>query len=674
MPLPPKNLLSDESSPYLLQHKDNPVHWRPWSRGALEEAQALDRPILLSVGYAACHWCHVMAHESFEDDRVAAVMNRLFINIKVDREERPEIDQIYMAALTATGEQGGWPLTMFLSPDGKPFWGGTYFPKEQRYGRAGFIDVLEAVYKAWQEKKADLTKSAEALSAHVQSQLSPLSTPARLSSETLQKLASKIHEMIDHEMGGLRGAPKFPNAPFMKVLWLNWLQNGVPEHRDAVIHSLRTMLSGGIYDHVGGGLARYATDDRWLVPHFEKMLYDNAQLIHMMSWIYGENGDDLFRMRIEETVGWLLRDMRVPDGAFAASLDADSEGEEGLFYLWRQAEIENILGKNDTNQLLQTFSLAQPEGWHGDPILHRLNNPHYLGADTESSLRAMLERLRSERDKRPAPGRDDKILVDWNGMAIAAVADASRLLDRPDWLEAAQTAFHFIGESMIEGRLPHSIRGAKMLFPALATDYAAMISAASSLYQSTGDEALRAQALQWVETLRTWHGDAEGAGFYLTASDSDDVPIRIRGDVDEATPSAASQIIEAMSKLASLGGDADFQKRLSEIVDAALGRAQKQAYGQVGLIYAASLTHQPIKLVMVEPKDPSLFVPVANRRLDPRRVDIVVRKDDQMQPLPGGAMVDPTKPAAYLCVGQSCSPPITTADELMQALRPDAIR
>ncbi|TJW87480.1 MAG: thioredoxin domain-containing protein, partial [Mesorhizobium sp.] len=286
MTLPARNLLAEEASPYLQQHSDNPVHWRAWSPDALAEAREHGRPILLSIGYAACHWCHVMAHESFENDAVAAVMNRLFVNIKVDREERPDIDQIYMAALHAMGEQGGWPLTMFLTPDGKPFWGGTYFPREARYGRPGFVQVLEAVDKAWREKQQSLAESADGLTVHVEQRLAGAKGKAVLDRDTLADLAARLDGMIDRDLGGLRGAPKFPNAPFMQTLWLSWLRDGRTTHRDAVLTSLEKMLAGGIYDHVGGGLSRYSTDAEWLVPHFEKMLYDNAQLVRMCNWAY----------------------------------------------------------------------------------------------------------------------------------------------------------------------------------------------------------------------------------------------------------------------------------------------------------------------------------------------------------------------------------------------------
>jgi len=667
MALPAKNLLSNETSPYLLQHKDNPVHWRPWSAEALQEARETDRPILLSVGYAACHWCHVMAHESFENPKIAEAMNRHFVNIKVDREERPEIDQIYMAALSATGEQGGWPLTMFLDSDGNPFWGGTYFPPEQRYGRPGFPQVLEAVNAAWENKRTDLLKSATALKSHVETRLSPASGRSASPSALLDDLAPKILRMIDMELGGLRGAPKFPNVPFMRILWLQALQSGDVSSTEAVLFSLKSMLSGGIYDHVGGGLARYATDDQWIVPHFEKMLYDNAQLLRMLCWAYGETQNELFRYRIEETVGWLLREMRDVNGAFISSLDADTEGVEGQTYLWTEGELNSVLGA-DANRFLEVFSLAQPEGWEGAPILHRRLTPESQGRETETALRSMLDRLLEARNSRAQPGRDDKILVDWNGLTITALSEAGRTLGRRDWIEAAQTAFRFVCESMDHGRLPHSIRAGNRVFPGLTSDYACMISAAAALYQATGDATLLAQADAWRTVLDEWHADADATGYFLTASDAGDVPMRIRGDVDEAIPSATSQCIEALLALSVLHNGA-LGAHLGHVIEKALGRAASQTYGQAGTVYAAALAEEPMKLVMVEPDAEQVFVPVANRHLDPRRFDIVLSGAKEALELPGGVTVDPTRKAAYLCVGQTCLPPFDTANALEEALR-----
>ena len=656
MPLPQANLLSEETSPYLRQHKDNPVHWRPWSEATLAEARELDRPILLSVGYAACHWCHVMAHECFEDLEVAALMNRLYVNIKVDREERPDIDQIYMAALSATGEQGGWPLTMFLTPDAQPFWGGTYFPKQSRYGRPGFMQVLESIDRAWRDKPGELATSAEALKDHVDSRLSARQPAASETARVqLPALASGIHAMIDQSRGGLRGAPKFPNAPFMQTLWLSWLETGQAAHRDAVLLSLRHMLSGGIYDHVGGGLCRYSTDADWLVPHFEKMLYDNALL--------AETGEQLFRERIESTVGWLLREMRVDGSGFAASLDADSDGEEGSYYTWDQADIDAVLG-SDTPMFLSVYTLAAPHGWEGKPII-RGN----AGADP-AAIKSLLAKLFSAREKRIRPGRDDKVLADWNGLAIVALAEASRSLNRPDWLQAAKAAYRFVCESTDDqGRLPHSILADRRLFPAMSSDYAAIASAAIALYEATADTTYLADAVSHLEALDRWYRDDNNAGHYLTASDSRDVPLRIRGDIDEAIPSATSQIIEAFARVATATGRIDLLDRAWTIAKAASGRIRDQAYGQAGTVNACTILEGSRKLVIVEDMTAPRLSPVASRYPDPRRVDLALQLGAQSIELPGSVHVDTGRTAAWLCLGQSCLPPITDPEALEKALR-----
>ncbi|MER9564017.1 thioredoxin domain-containing protein [Mesorhizobium sp. M0571] len=669
MTLPAQNLLAEEASPYLQQHSGNPVHWRPWSPAALAEAKALERPILLSVGYAACHWCHVMAHESFENDDVAAVMNRLFVNIKVDREERPDIDQIYMAALSSMGEQGGWPLTMFLTPDGKPFWGGTYFPREARYGRPGFVQVLEAVDKAWREKRQGVGQSADGLTAHVEARLASIHRKAVLDRDTLTKLANGIDGMIDRDLGGLRGAPKFPNAPFMQSLWLSWLRDGTASHRDAVLLSLEKMLAGGIYDHIGGGLSRYSTDAEWLVPHFEKMLYDNAQLVRLCNWAYAATDNELFRLRIEETVTWLLREMRVESGAFAASLDADSQGEEGLFYTWTRDEIEAALG-DKSSLFFKHFTLSSPHGWEGKPIIHRTETQQPQNVAHREQLVPLKEKLLAAREQRIRPGRDGKALTDWNGLMIAALAEAGRSLGRADLIEAAEAAFAAIAGAGRDNRLPHSMLGAKKLFPALSSDYAAMANAAVSLFEATGRSSYADRASQFLEQLDLWHQDSDKTGYYLTASDSTDVPIRIRGDVDEAIPSATGQIIEAMVRLSSLSGDLDLWEKAWTVAEHAAGRAEHQPYGQAGIVNACALALEPLKLVIVDDLANPQLVPVANRNPDPRRVDIVVPVGaaTNLPALPGGVLPPTDKPGAWLCTGQVCLPVVTSAEELERLL------
>ncbi|TPN99909.1 thioredoxin domain-containing protein [Mesorhizobium sp. B1-1-5] len=670
MTLPARNLLAEEASPYLQQHSDNPVHWRGWSPAALAEAKQLGRPILLSIGYAACHWCHVMAHESFENDAVAAVMNRLYVNIKVDREERPDIDQIYMAALHAMGEQGGWPLTMFLTPDGKPFWGGTYFPREARYGRPGFIQVLEAVDKAWREKQQSLAESADGLTAHVEQRLAGATGKAVLDRGTLADLATRIGGMIDRDLGGLKGAPKFPNAPFMHTLWLSWLRDGEAAHRDAVLASLEKMLAGGIYDHVGGGLSRYSTDAEWLVPHFEKMLYDNAQLIRLCNWAHAATRNGLFRIRIEETVGWLLREMLVEGGAFAASLDADSDGEEGLFYTWNRDEVEAALG-DDTSAFFRYFELAAPHGWEGKPIIRQSEAQQAQGIADYAQLATLKAKLLGVREGRVRPGRDGKALTDWNGLMIAALAEAGRSLGRRDWINAAAKAFGHIVEAGHDERLPHSMLGAKRLFPALSSDYAAMTNAAIALFEATGDPAYSDRAKRFIDELDRWHLDEPKSGYWLTASDSGDVPIRIRGDVDEAIPSATSQIVEALVRLSSLTGDLALWEKAWSTAEHAMGRAAQQAYGQAGIVNACALALEPLKLVIVDKLDSPSLVPVANRNPDPRRADIVVPVGSEANRplLPGGALPPTDKAGAWFCSGQVCLPVVTDAGELEKLLR-----
>ena len=666
-----ENLLRDEGSPYLRQHGDNPVHWRPWSPAALTEAVQLDRPILLSIGYAACHWCHVMAHESFENNEVAEVMNRLFVNIKVDREERPDIDQIYMAALANMGEQGGWPLTMFLTPDAKPFWGGTYFPREPRYGQSGFIQILKAIDAAWRGKRAGVLQSATELAQKVSKCLAGSGTPGQVSTDTARTFASGVYDMIDRDLGGLRGAPKFPNAPFMQTLWLSWLRSGNCDHRDAVTESMEHMLAGGIYDHVGGGLARYSTDAQWLVPHFEKMLYDNALLIRQANWAYAAIGNQLFRIRIEDTISWLLREMRLPNGTFASSLDADSEGEEGLFYTSTADRIVDVFG-SDAPIFFKYFTITKPDNWKGNPIIHQTASQAKQSVEHRKLVSDLISRLLTAREKRIRPDRDDKVLTDWNGLTIVALSEAGRSLDRADWVSSAATAFDAILTSAnAEDRLPHSVLGEKRLYPALSSDYAAMINAAISLFEATREARYLDHGAHFLKMLETWHADTNRTGHYLTASDSADVPMRIRGDIDEAIPSATSQIIEAVVRLSNITGDIVLQQRVWTIVEHATGRIKNQQYGQAGIINACVLALEPSKLIVVENPEAPMLVSVANRSPDPRRVDIFLSLDEDAKhtKLPVDILPDTKKAGAYLCIGLICLPMISDPAKLEEVLR-----
>ncbi|RMF02514.1 MAG: thioredoxin domain-containing protein, partial [Alphaproteobacteria bacterium] len=453
-----RNLLGTQTSPYLLQHKDNPVHWHPWGEAALEEARASGKPILLSIGYAACHWCHVMAHESFEDEEVAAVMNELFVNIKVDREERPDVDMIYMNALHALGEQGGWPLTMFLTPEGKPFWGGTYFPKTPRYGRPGFISVLKEVARVFHEEPEKIENNAAALFSHV----SP--RPGRraqgdITEAHIADAARSLTQLCDPHKGGLRGAPKFPQTPLFAFLWRAALRYGDASAREAVIRTLTHICQGGIMDHLGGGFARYTVDAGWLVPHFEKMLYDNAQLVELLTSVWQETGEALFGERVRESVAWLLREMRLPEGGFASSLDADSEGEEGRFYVWSLDEIIAVLGDEDAASFAAAYDARKQGNWEGKIILNRLGSQRLGSNEEEARLKEMRAKLLEARSRRVRPGFDDKVLADWNGLTISALAKAGQAFGEADWIAAAESAFNFVRTRMNRAdRLLHSWR------------------------------------------------------------------------------------------------------------------------------------------------------------------------------------------------------------------------
>ncbi|MBC2883950.1 thioredoxin domain-containing protein [Ochrobactrum sp. CM-21-5] len=656
------NRLSKEPSAYLRQHAANPVHWQPWDKETLEAAKALDRPILLSVGYAACHWCHVMAHESFEDPEVAAVMNELFVNVKVDREERPDIDQIYMAALSAMGQQGGWPLTMFLRPDGKPFWGGTYFPRHARYNMPGFVDVLNAVNNLWYKNKEKINHNAEAVFDHLEGRLAAQNESSQNETGRFDETADRINMLFDPVRGGIDGAPKFPNAPFMDALWLSWLYNRNTNHRDTFICSLKAMLQGGIYDHLGGGLCRYSTDADWLVPHFEKMLYDNAQLIRHANYAYTQTQDELFRIRIEETIDWLVREMRLPDGSFASSLDADSESEEGKFYVWTEQEIDSVLA-HESAAFKAYYGFAHGGNWEGKNILNRLhavNDPAALPV----SLAEAREKLFIIRETRPRPGRDEKALTDWNALTIRALAEAGRSFGRADWLEHAVAAYRAISASFDDGRIAHCRMEDSLLYPALSTDYAGMINAALALYETSSEETYLNDARRFKNALDRWHMD--GAGNYrLSALDADDVILHAYGDYDEAIPSATSQIIEALTRLFLATGEIELYQSNEKLIEQALGRALVQQYGQIGILNAARFAAEPMSLVIAADARTEELVSIANQNPDPRRLDkfVFFAKGNPVA-LPTGGTVKADKPSAWLCKGQVCLPPVQNGDAL----------
>src|SRR5271154_6711556 len=596
---PAANLLVHPTSPYLIQHAGNPVHWRMWGPDALAEAKERDCPILLSIGYAACHWCHVMAHESFENDETAALMNRLFVNIKVDREERPDIDHIYMSALHAMREQGGWPLTMFLTADGAPIYGGTYWPPEPRWGRPSFSQVLQAVDDAWRNKREALLAQGASFRAH----LNEIATPAAgldVAPADLTRAADALLRLVDPVNGGIGDAPKFPNAPIFGFFWSESFRRSDPRLRAATRSLLGALSAGGIYDHLGGGFARYSTDARWHVPHFEKMLYDNAQILELLALAHAETPNRLFAERARETFGWLMREMQA-GGAFAASLDADSEGDEGRFYVWSADEIDAILG-DDAAAFKAVYDVLPDGNWEGRNVLRRVLPPGDEAG--EAHLAASRARLLAAREARVRPARDDKILADWNGMAIAALARAAAVFDAPEFLDAARAAFAFIAENLSasDGRLLHSWRAGRAGAEGMLDDYAAMARAALSLFEATGEPHYLDAATRWTATALDLFGAPDG-GLYLTTREAAaSLIVRPRPAHDGAVPSGASLMAEVLARLWHLTGAPHWREAAERLIRAASGAREALAQNPL-LLAAADLLERGAVVVVEGPRD-----------------------------------------------------------------------
>ncbi len=662
-----ENLLRHQASPYLLQHKDNPVHWRPWGPAALAEAKATGKPILLSVGYAACHWCHVMAHESFEDEAVAAVMNRLFVNIKVDREERPDVDQIYMNALHALGEQGGWPLTMFLTPDGAPIWGGTYFPKTARYGRPGFVDVLNEIARIFRDEPDKIAGNRRAIMQRLAAR--PSESGLVLDRGLLDSAADRLMQLTDPVNGGTQGAPKFPQATFLEFLWRAGARTGEARYRDIVLLTLRAMMRGGIYDHIGGGFARYATDERWLVPHFEKMLYDNGQLIELLTHGWLATGEPLFAERIAETVTWLEREMMTAEGVFAASLDADSEGHEGRFYVWTRDEVIDVLGEGEGTFFADVYDITPAGNWEGVSIPNLIAHADRLGEDDERRLAAARARLLERRATRVRPGTDDKVLADWNGLTIAALAFAGATFRRGDWIKLAADAFAFLTTTMAYGdRLAHSWRQGKSVRPGLATDYAAVIKAALALHAATLDAGYLERAVALAATMRAHHWDPDAPGYFLSADDAEALIVRPRSLADEATPGATGLMVANLVRLWHLTGNDDYRRDVDDILAASADAVAANLFATTGLMNALDLRLAATDVVIVTPASAPAddLVAVVRARWTMNTVLSVHTGAVALppgHPAAGKVAID-ARPTAYVCRGETCSLPVTDAAAL----------
>ena len=662
----PENQLRHETSPYLLQHQDNPVHWMAWGEAAFDTARRDNKPVLLSIGYAACHWCHVMAHESFEDQETADLMNELFVNIKVDREERPDIDKIYMTALHEMGEQGGWPLTMFMDQEGGPFWGGTYFPKVSQYGRPSFKHILREISRIFHEEPDKVRHNTEALREALNARRQ-YQVKNDLSMEIVDQIAGQIIDIMDPNDGGLRGAPKFPQTGLFELLWRAAIRSGRTEYETSVMNTLTRICQGGIYDHLGGGWARYSVDARWLAPHFEKMLYDNAQLIELLTLVWQKNQTPLFAARIAETVGWLEREMIAEHGAFAASLDADSEGVEGKFYVWSSHEVEEVLDAKEYALFARIYDVTAHGNWEETNILNRLHHLEPLDDDEEAALASARAKLLQRRADRIRPGWDDKVLSDWNGLMIAALANTAAVFHNQTWLEMAIRAYDAVKTHMSgDHHLMHSLRLGKVQHYATADGYANMIRAATVLYEVTADTRYLDQAVVWARELDKWYWDGSDGGYFFTSSRTETLIARTINASDDAVPNANAVMLGNLARLHIMTGDAAFRTRADALLTAMQGPALASIYSHATFFNNFEILVETTQCILCG--DPThretrnLATAVLQHHI-PNRCLVYVEDTDSLprdHPARGKQQVD-GQPTLYICVGTRCSLPVTDA-------------
>jgi uncharacterized protein len=674
------NRLQHETSPYLLQHKDNPVDWFPWGKEAFEKAQAENKSILLSVGYSACHWCHVMAHESFEDDDIAAMMNKWFVNVKVDREERPDVDSIYMEAVQAMTRQGGWPMTVFLTSDGRPFAGGTYFPKTPRMGMVSFPQLLERIHQVYTTDPDEIERVADNLKTALNRDVMGISgDESSLNVDLLDTATQKFMQRFDKNYGGFSGAPKFPQPMNLEFLLRSYTRTEDREVLQAVTFTLKQMARGGIYDQIGGGFARYSVDAYWLVPHFEKMLYDNAQLSRVYLHAWQMTRDDFFKTIAEDIYDYVLREMTAPEGGFYSATDADSEGEEGKFFVWSYNELQDLLVEDEFNVAVEYWGVTKSGNFEGKNILYVPNEDDVVAERLDLTVEQLHERLTAIKDKlyaarshRVHPGLDDKILTAWNGMMLASLAEAARILQREDYYHAAVRAGEFLIDNMVTDgdRLLRTHKEGQSKLNGYLEDYANMIDALLELYQTTFDERWFVQARRLADAVLQ-HFTAEDGGFFDTSDDHEALIVRPRNMQDNAVPSGNSMIVKQLLLLAAYTGDDryDAAARQTLTMLANVLREYPSAFGEALNAADALIRHIAEVAIVGEPtaEVTQHLIRVLYEVYRPNVVLAVAADDmgeDVTVPLLAYRSQRGGEPTAYVCQNFACKMPVVKPDAL----------
>ena len=673
------NRLSSETSPYLLQHAHNPVAWYPWGEEALEKARQEDKPIFLSIGYSACHWCHVMEHESFENEEVAHLMNEHFVNIKVDREERPDLDAIYMNFVQVTTGSGGWPMSVFLTPDCVPFYGGTYFPPQDYYGRPGFKRLLQNIMHLYANRREELLKNQTEIVQTLEKMSQLQESSITLNEELLKNGHYSLRSRFDPIQGGFGQAPKFP--PSMSIMFLLRYHLRAPEApaRHMAELTLRKMAEGGIYDQLGGGFHRYSVDNDWLVPHFEKMLYDNALLVRVYLEAYQLTREPLYRRIVEETLAYILREMVHPEGGFYSSQDADSEGQEGKFFVWKLEELESVLGKKEAAFFSHRYGVTQEGNFEGHNVLH-------IGTDVEplakefgedpQRVRQILEncqkRLWKEREKRVHPGTDTKVLTAWNGLMLAAFAEAYTVLRQSAFRQAAEKNAHFLLTRLRKkGRMLRSYREGRARLNGYLEDYAYLIEALITLYQATFHREWLNEAVSLTETMLAEFWDKQERSFYFTGRSHEKLLVRHKDYADNATPAANSVATLVLLKLAHLTGNRDYGRHAEQIL-----QHMSQSLQQIPAIFSYQLCALdwhlgPVRefVLVAQEKNQEEFQKAIHARFLPNKVVAGKTAGTESDlPLLQGRDSVANKPTAYICENFSCKQPITNHRELVREL------